>query len=415
MTDFLDALGRQLVKAANEQSRDARAGSVPRRRVLPLRLVVTAAMLLLVMTAVALAATGVLGTGSPVSPPPGSSPTAGIGVPARGESRLLALSAPDPAGGLPWGMRIVHTTRDLVCVQIGRLYHGQLGLLGRDGAFGDDGRFHPLPPDAIAEFPGSGSTAAGAQDCKPPGLPFSDDASGIPQSGVISHTTVAASAQRWISFGLLGAHAQSVTYRSRGHAISEAVEPDTGAYLIVLPGHQPGTTGEQSGGSTGSEQSTSPDGALTAITYRFGATTCQDTNKPGAANSCPSAQLYGPPPGTITRRLHHPLGVTLQSSAGEHDTAIVTFTAPYQVTNTLNGYQIAMPSPCPTQGGGTVISPIDRNITAGERVRTRLTDVFANACDRTVVIQVLYGPGDSTAPGRAPTTIIGQATIKRPK
>ena len=211
MTDFLDALGRQLVNAANEHTHDAPTGPVRRRRAIPLRGIAIAMLLaLLVITAVALAAAGVLGTGSTVRPPPGNSPTAeGIGVPARGGSRLLSLSVPDPAGGPSWGMRIVHTTRDLVCVQIGRLYHGQLGLLGRDGAFGDDGRFHPLPPDAIAEYPGGGSTVAGAQDCNPPGVTFSDSASGIPASGVISHTTVKASAQRWISFGLLGAHARA--------------------------------------------------------------------------------------------------------------------------------------------------------------------------------------------------------------
>lgn len=32
-----------------------------------------------------------------------------------------------------------------ICVQIGRVLGRQLGVLGTDGAFGDDGRFHPLP------------------------------------------------------------------------------------------------------------------------------------------------------------------------------------------------------------------------------------------------------------------------------
>lgn len=415
MTDFLDALGRQLVNAANEHTHDAPTGPVRRRRAIPLRGIAIAMLLaLLVITAVALAAAGVLGTGSTVRPPPGNSPTAGIGVPARGESRLLSLSVPDPAGGPSWGMRIVHTTRDLVCVQIGRLYHGQLGLLGRDGAFGDDGRFHPLPPDAIAEYPGGGSTVAGAQDCNPPGVTFSDSASGIPASGVISHTTVKASAQRWISFGLLGAHAQSITYRSRGHAISEPVQPTTGAYLIVLPGHQPGTTAEQAGGSSGSGQSRAPrpqpTGALTAISYRFGAITCQDTTRPPAAKPCPTVRFRGPPPG-ITRRLQRPVDVTLQPGADGHEAAIVTFTAPYRVANALSSYQIAMPSPCHV---GTISYPIDRNITAGERVHTRIPYVFANACDRTVVIQVLYGPSDNPA-FTLPTTMIGQTTIERPR
>ncbi len=115
---------------------------------------------------------------------------------------------------------------------------------------------------------------------------------------------------------------------------------------------------------------------------------------------------------TITRRLHRPVGVTLQPGADGRDTAIVTFIAPYRVANALSSYQIAMPSPCHQ---GTIMSPIDRNIKAGERVRTRIPYVFANACGRTIVLQVLYGPPDTTAPSSLPTIMIGQATIKRPK
>ena len=50
--------------------------------------------------------------GQPGEPSRGRpSANAGIGIPAPGGSRLLALRAPDPQGGLPWGMRLVHTTR----------------------------------------------------------------------------------------------------------------------------------------------------------------------------------------------------------------------------------------------------------------------------------------------------------------
>ncbi len=157
MTDYLDRLERQLIEAVPHPMEKPSPRRPTRRRGIPLGLIV--AVLLLAVTATALAFTGILATGPAVRPTRGLSPTAGLGMPARGGSRLLAVSAPDPAGGLPWGMRIVHTTRDLVCVQIGRLYHGELGLLGRDGAFGDDGRFHPLPPDAIRRDLGVGSPA----------------------------------------------------------------------------------------------------------------------------------------------------------------------------------------------------------------------------------------------------------------
>ena len=88
-----------------------------------------------------------------------ATPNAGIGVPAPGGSRLLALRTADPQGGPPWGMRLVHTTRGEICVQIGRLADGQLGQLGIDGAFHDDGRFHPLAPDILPK-PATAATSA---------------------------------------------------------------------------------------------------------------------------------------------------------------------------------------------------------------------------------------------------------------
>ena len=103
--------------------------------------------------------------------------------------------------------------------------------------------------------------------------------------------------------------------------------------------------------------------------------------------------------------------MTLQPGADGHKTAIVTFTAPYRVANALSSYQIAMPSPCHV---GTVSYPIDRNINADQRVQARIPYVFANACNRTIVIQVLYGPGDNPA-FNLPTTMIGQTTIKQPR
>ena len=110
-----------------------------------LRVVLVALALVFATTAIALAATGVILTGAPVGTVTRPVATAGEGIPVAGGSRLLPLRAADPAGGLPWGMRIVHTTRGLICVQIGRVDHGQLGQLGVDGAF-DERR--ALPPPA---------------------------------------------------------------------------------------------------------------------------------------------------------------------------------------------------------------------------------------------------------------------------
>ncbi len=92
-------------------------------------------------TGAALAA-GILLTGTPAGPKVPPVPTAGYGAAAT--TKLLPLHVADPAGGLRWGLRTVRTTRDDVCLQVGRLADGTIGALGEDGAFGDDHRFHPF-------------------------------------------------------------------------------------------------------------------------------------------------------------------------------------------------------------------------------------------------------------------------------
>src|SRR5579871_5870534 len=120
-----------------------RLGSIRRRSLL------LAAFALLGTCAIAFAATGVILTGAPVRPQELQNPNAGIGTGAPGGASGILATAPDPEGGLPWGMRIVHTTRGEACLQIGRLESGQLGVLGIDGAFANDGRFHPIPVNAL--------------------------------------------------------------------------------------------------------------------------------------------------------------------------------------------------------------------------------------------------------------------------
>jgi hypothetical protein len=86
------------------------------------------------------------------------------GGPRPGQLALAGLRVADPAGGLPWGVRIysprVHgasATQGLRCVQIGRVLGERLGVIGEDGAFADDGLFHVLPAE-----PEGGCTTAGS-------------------------------------------------------------------------------------------------------------------------------------------------------------------------------------------------------------------------------------------------------------
>src|SRR5271165_306725 len=164
MRDPYEILGRELAAAAKRQSAGAPAR---RQRWFSNRLhalSVTAA-LVLGGGAVALAATGVL-SGSPVKPEVPLNAAAGNGLPVAGASAHLALLAADPGGGLPWGMRIEHTTRGQLCLQVGRVEGAQLGELGLDSAFGNDGRFHALPATVLP--PGYGGSADQVE-CVPDG------------------------------------------------------------------------------------------------------------------------------------------------------------------------------------------------------------------------------------------------------
>ena len=79
-----------------------------------------------------------------------ANPETGLGRPEAASLTPLPMRVADPEGGPPWAMRVIHTTRGLVCLQGGRLVNGQLGGLGSGYAFHADGRFHPfLAEDAI--------------------------------------------------------------------------------------------------------------------------------------------------------------------------------------------------------------------------------------------------------------------------
>ncbi len=343
-------------------------------------------------------------------------PTVGLGVPARGGSRVLGVSFADPAGGPPWGMRLVHTTRDLVCIQVGRLYRGTLGVLGLDGAFHDDGQFHPLPPNTIGRQPG-------ATSCQPQSVRRSLEVSGIPESGLMPEIGKLGplSRDRWVSYGLLGPDAVSVTYSYHGSSHTVTVEPGTGAYMIVLPGIETGpnrngiTYGGSSGASgPGGSPLPNPAGALTAITYRLDGTTCQDAIAARAPNPCPRPQpapnrgRFLEPSMHLDRRITvhlHPADVPGRYSA------VLTFTAPYAVPNALSGYSIASPSPCHE---GTTVDPIDHDVRAGATVTVPLEAVFANACGPSVILEVLYNPREATPTAGPGSVVVGRATVERP-
>jgi hypothetical protein len=380
---------------------------------------------------VALAATGVLQPGSPVPATAHLTPDARLGVPVPGHSRLIAKSAPDPAGGPAWGMRIVHTTRDVVCTQIARLYDGQLGVIGKDGAFDDDERFHPLPLNAISPAPRRFLSI-----CYPAGQTTTQEVSGMPASGELTGagTLGKPSEERRLYFGLLGPAAVSVTYRLHQRMVTMPVEPGSGAYLIVLPGTTPAPRIVEDGGRTG-EGPFVPAGALTKITYRLGRGLCEEQaiGRPRGPHPCPHRAAFGPP--AKPRDLHRPIHVTLRAIRGrlpirvrlkdgrplppptrapvgiEYE-ATVTFVAPFAVTSALSGYSIEIPIHC--RGGGAEETALERNVHAGEVVRAH-SHVFPSPCGRSDTIEVHYHRKTGSLL-RIPRdeTLVGATTVRRP-
>jgi hypothetical protein len=209
---------------------------------------VLALLTLLALAAIAVAATGLLRSGADVPTRSGKAPTpsTAFGVPT---GRIaLPIQVADPAGGLPWGLRTFHTTRGYACIQVGRVQHGTLGIIGRDGAFEDDGLFHALAPQVLdkgacarldaggqgylalhdANFPSGGLTGS----CLAPELAGAAAAAGM--------TACARPALRQLDYGLLGAHARSIVFRdARGAEHTVAVQRGSGAFLIVQPYQRP--------------------------------------------------------------------------------------------------------------------------------------------------------------------------------
>jgi hypothetical protein len=258
--------------------RPSGANSPGLRKKSPLPGALIALVVLGIAVALALDAMGVIfaRTGAGVEGPE-TAPRTGT-LSAR-TSRLLALRAPDPAGGPPWGMRIVDTTAGLLCVQVGRVEQGQLGQLGVDGAFAGDRRFHLLELNDLPEMREGGVSET--SDCIAPGRTFAGEIAGLDRNAVTATPGGAPPSRfaREVSFGLLGPNARSITYRSEDHTQTRPVSPPLGAYLLIQ--RATGTPHNGISATYGSSQPhdlypAGPLGALTSTTYRYGHTVCTD-------------------------------------------------------------------------------------------------------------------------------------------
>lgn len=419
--------------AGHHRKRRERAGA-SRARLLghsrSLRSVIIALAALLGMTAVTLAATGVILTGTPVRPEEVLNPRLGEGLPAHGGSRLLPLRVSDPAGGLPWGMRVVHTTRGELCLQVGRLQNGELGELGVDGAFENDGRFHPitaaaLPSDALdGQIFGVPYLASATATCLPSGEAFIVRHPGVDRSAAAKPPARNAPPAdlRDIYYGVLGGQALSVTYRLHGRVVTVPVQHSLGAYLIVVDAR--GGIGGYGGANVGIPGELAPTAPLTAITYELHGRLCERAVglRPGVeghvVHPCPLPSSS--PQARAAQGPYVPIHAQVETSHGVVTGVEVNFTAPYAVTSARQAYLVGVRERACAENGqgareavqasGAVGERLAQDVHRGSQVKVRLPDPFGSPCNpqRQLQLQVSYSDGS------APPVSVGNVEISEP-
>jgi hypothetical protein len=361
---------------------------------------------LLTLAAVAYATTQLIQTGSPVKSEESFTANAGVGVAIPRTEGLLGIAAPDPGGGPPWTMRVYDTSRGLGCAQVGRLVGGHIGVLGIDGAFHDDGRFHPLPTQAsqaegeCALLDARGHAFLGVAK-------FGEPASGLPRECHLlglraAGERCARSDPRDVFYGLLGPDARSITYTAEGQTHTIPTVGSDGAYLIVE--RSPALLAEMGEGESigalpaGGGSMSGRDGLhvslrqpIREIAYS-GGRTCSLTRhgfRDGHGHDCL------PPVGYVAQQIQIPSAQEMASAvqaqpiiapatAGDPGTRqlelLVSFVAHAAVTSALSGYSVFLQEPdsgrCAKRNVGVGTGePLARNVDAGQRVQVTLPSI----------------------------------------
>jgi len=240
----LPELERQLFEAARALER-------PRRRWRRIGLLGGGATLLVAATAAG-AVRLLLPEGEPVPQAPAQQRSS-LPDMDPGTRRLISLRVPDPEGGPPWGFAVTRSKDgQTFCVQAARVQNNELGVIGRDETFNNDGRFHRLGVDANQGGDCGGVTPDGElrlHHDEPP-IPasgftgsFLSRAGGcrenVPDSTISPETRrrlrdvpkCEAGSLRIVRYGLAGRDVATIEYGG------QTLRPDpdeSGAYLFVL-------------------------------------------------------------------------------------------------------------------------------------------------------------------------------------
>jgi hypothetical protein len=395
------------------------------------------------------AAVGVFRTGTPVGPEVPPAPDAGEGVAIAGSVQLLGIRAADPAGGPAWGLRMMRTTRGLTCLQLGRVELGTVGVLGEDGAFANDRRFHPLSANRHAPFDcgvtdanGNGFLNVSSSDSPASGLLGGGAAGGCiagpDYNSALHEPRCPVGDLRDVYYGLLGPDATAITYRTAGGPRTTATGPD-GAYLVVLPHAVGGCAPSHAAGCplSGPGVSGGPQleaGAISAVHYRDGHS-CSNPVQPAGASACPTVGFLAPPTHSFTaaelaapvsvraipaeryceaHQRVEPCGARTPEGArqitGERSSLLVdiAFTSRVAIPDTSSYIHfLSFPkSPSCTAGGEG--GPTSANIHAGERVL--IQELMPYSCPGIIHGSISYRPASGPA---GPLTPGGMSPYER--
>lgn len=350
MNDYFDQFGSALETAAARRAHLGwRARLLSRIRSHTVASVITALVVVTAPAAAVGAFAGWFSAGKPDVYYPASSQV-GLGKTIAG-TRMLPIRVADPDGGPPWGLRLVRTNRNDICIQVGRVEYGELGSLGIDYSWGNDHKFHLISPDdgvfdrcGATDAAGHGFVSASMHGWVASGFMPTDYGNGAAVSYCANWNPIAtlkqrlaelppASAQRanlrrliarqaasqvyacppgsgrMIFAGLLGPRAKGITYHTpAGATRTEATVGGVGAYLIVFretPGNCRDFTGSALGGYAGGCQGIGfseypalrAPNAVTTVTYTDGKT-CSDQPNPALVAAWKQF-------GEVMRREHH--------------------------------------------------------------------------------------------------------------